>query len=208
MHEHSLPVGDRDDFDKFDNEWTSHAIAEDIMQWNTECADPTQRIDINDPVHPEMAQSQKQDVIYHLKRMQSVKEQQMQEQPSTIPAYWDGWSDQQKEEWKRKKSLLTAAMERKLCVSPTACWSVAELNGWHTPPNTIAEHLLGIHEEVTEAAQAARMGNTEHMAEELADIVLRTFHAAECVGIDILKAMELKHEKNQHRLNRHGGKIF
>lgn len=93
-------------------------------------------------------------------------------------------------------------------ISQEAIWRVLEDNGWHNPPNTLAEHLLGIHEEVTEAAQAARIGDKEQLEEELADIIIRTLHTSACEGLNVIAAVEKKHRKNMKRPYRHGGKKF
>ena len=64
MHEHSLPVGDRDD----NEEWTAFDIAQDIMDWNAKCASWS-HIDIYNPGHAHMAPHQKESVIQHLEAL-------------------------------------------------------------------------------------------------------------------------------------------
>ena len=44
------------------------------------------------------------------------------------------------------------------------------------------------------------------LEEELADIVIRAFDNAEKLGVDIEKAIVIKHEYNKSRSYRHGGK--
>jgi hypothetical protein len=43
--------------------------------------------------------------------------------------------------------------------------------------------------------------------EELADIVIRAFDAAEALGFDIGRAVRVKHEFNKSRPFKHGGKL-
>lgn len=99
-------------------------------------------------------------------------------------------------------------------ISQVAIWLNAELHGWHNPSNTLAEDLLLIHSEISEACEAARAGNLlydtqDHsVEEELADAVIRIFHTAEKNGMDICEAVRRKHEKNIKRPYRHGNKKF
>jgi NTP pyrophosphatase (non-canonical NTP hydrolase) len=84
---------------------------------------------------------------------------------------------------------------------------------------------MNLHSEVSELWEAFRAGKAfadcdkaEKMRElglpvltcieeELADIVIRVFDTAEALGIDIEKAVSVKHEYNTTRSIRHGGKL-
>jgi len=73
----------------------------------------------------------------------------------------------------------------------------------------IPEVLALIHSEVSEALEAHRNDvhdNTNSLGAELADIIIRTLDAARGWGIDIEAEIKAKHEYNQGRSYRHGGK--
>lgn len=114
----------------------------------------------------------------------------------------------------REKQLRVAMMETEPMVSQTAVWAVAEKNGWHAPACDITTDLLLIHSEISEATEALRKGvllmsdGPDSVEEELADIIIRVLHTAEKNGMDVFKAVQVKHEKNQQRSHRHGGKKF
>jgi len=62
--------------------------------------------------------------------------------------------------------------------------------------------------EVGEALEAIRHGDSkEHLAEELADIVIRVMNFATRKDIDLENAILLKHEKNMKRPILHGKKV-
>jgi NTP pyrophosphatase (non-canonical NTP hydrolase) len=89
----------------------------------------------------------------------------------------------------------------------------------------VAVFLINIHGEVSEAWEAFRGGDlfapcdkAEKMAsiglhpltcieEELADIVIRCLDTAETFGIDLERAIEVKHAYNGTRAPKHGGKL-
>ena len=58
--------------------------------------------------------------------------------------------------------------------------------------------------EVGEAIAAVRRGNEAHLAEELADIVVRACDLAEARSIDIEKAVRTKMASNEARAYMHG----
>lgn len=69
--------------------------------------------------------------------------------------------------------------------------------------------------EVSEAIEAVRegrfftlriRGKPEGMASELADIVIRTVHLADLLGIDLAEEIRVKMAYNEKRPFRHGGK--
>jgi len=70
----------------------------------------------------------------------------------------------------------------------------------------VPEILCLIHSEVSEALEAFRKGDDANFAEELADVAIRLFDAAEGYGVNLEKEIAKKHEYNRHRSYRHGGK--
>jgi len=68
--------------------------------------------------------------------------------------------------------------------------------------------LTLIHTEVSEAVEALRNGDLNQLQEELADIIIRTLHLTNVLGIDIDKAVKDKLKKNRSRPFKHGGKLF
>ncbi len=76
-----------------------------------------------------------------------------------------------------------------------------EAMGWHN--KSVLEALALISSEVGEAINECRGEQpTDHFAEELADVILRTLDLAHWQGIDIESAIIKKIEKNTHRGNR------
>ena len=74
------------------------------------------------------------------------------------------------------------------------CWS----------PNDIDTMLLRIHGEVSEAGEAVRDSDHEHLAEELADIFIRLVNTSEVMNVDLEAEVERKHAKNLSRPRLHG----
>lgn len=93
----------------------------------------------------------------------------------------------------------------KLCdeAYKTAC-----LKGWHNEPKETGTMLALIHSEVSEALEADRKGNKENLAEELADVCIRTFDLAAHLGIDLETAIYNKMAFNKTRPFKHGGKAY
>lgn len=88
-------------------------------------------------------------------------------------------------------------------VHKTACAS-----GWWGPGHRVVlEVLCLIHSEVSEACEAWRNNDKKKFAEELADIAIRLFDAAEAYGIDLESEIIAKNEINKKRPYRHGGKL-
>lgn len=88
---------------------------------------------------------------------------------------------------------------------------VAEEHGFHeNRDNPLATPTaLGlIMREASEALESHRKGQTDKVAEELADVVLRTADLAETLGIDLASAITAKHQTNEGRPYRHGGKLY
>jgi NTP pyrophosphatase (non-canonical NTP hydrolase) len=75
-------------------------------------------------------------------------------------------------------------------------------------PLYVPTKLALIMSECAEALEWHRMGKSEELPHELADIVIRTMDLAESLGIDLQKAIEIKHEFNKHRDIRHGNKLY
>ena len=100
------------------------------------------------------------------------------------------------------------------------CHDAAKANGW--TEHTLAESLLLIHSEVSEATEemreghaptetyynAAKPGKPEGIPSELADIVIRVFHLAGKEGIDLDAIVEEKLAYNATRGYKHGGKVI
>ena len=81
--------------------------------------------------------------------------------------------------------------------------------------DAIAENLLRIHSEVSEAAEAfvndkietyEKDGKPEGVFIELADVVIHVFVLAGACGVDLEHLIELKHAYNKTRPYRHGNK--
>lgn len=96
-------------------------------------------------------------------------------------------------------------------VSPEEIHKLAIEKGWYEKDRGIPEMLCLIHSEVSEALEAYRnnVPNTHRncLEEELADVIIRVFDMTEGLGIDIIRAVNLKHEYNKTREYRHGGKV-
>ncbi len=79
--------------------------------------------------------------------------------------------------------------------------------GFWDDTRPIPETLMLITTEVSEAMAAFRAKDQDNFREELADIVIRVFDAAEGYGIDIENEIIKKHEFNKSRPHKHGGKV-
>ena len=100
------------------------------------------------------------------------------------------------------------------------CAEAAKANGW--TDHTLAESLLLIHSEVSEATEEMRNGKgttetyynpekpgkPEGIPSELADIVIRVFHLCGKEGIDLDSIVEEKLAYNATRGYKHGGKVI
>ncbi len=77
--------------------------------------------------------------------------------------------------------------------------------GWWDDVPPIPETLMLITTEVSKAMAAFRAKDKNNFRQELADIVIRVFDAAEGYGIDIENEIIKKHEFNKSRPHKHGG---
>jgi NTP pyrophosphatase (non-canonical NTP hydrolase) len=85
----------------------------------------------------------------------------------------------------------------------------ARSKGWYDTPVPLPVHLALIHSEVSEALQADRKGEgAEHVAEELADVMIRVMDTAAAHGLDLAGALLTKMERNKARPYRHGGRRY
>ncbi len=73
---------------------------------------------------------------------------------------------------------------------------------------SVPTKLALIHSEVSEALEAHRNGQDEHLAEEIADVVIRCMDLAEAEGLDLGKAIVDKHQVNLGRPFKHGNKRY
>ncbi len=93
-------------------------------------------------------------------------------------------------------------------ISPESIHQNAIDHGWYEEPHEIGTSLALIHSEVSEALEALHNHDQAKFAEELADVIIRTFDLAAHQGIDIIAQVAKKHQFNQTRDHRHGGKAF
>jgi dCMP deaminase len=98
-------------------------------------------------------------------------------------------------------------------------WNAAVEKGWRNPPPGYGEMLINLVGEVSELWESYRR-DTLHKEcdkydqgclltqeeEEVADIIIRALDFAKERNIDLAKAVKRKHEFNQTREHRHGGK--
>lgn len=96
----------------------------------------------------------------------------------------------------------------------------AREKGWYDRPETddqfIARFVANTHGELSELWEAHRKGELHrpcdkdaaltNLEEEMADIIIRTLDACGRLNVDIENAVRRKHEVNQNRAYRHGGK--
>lgn len=93
---------------------------------------------------------------------------------------------------------------------------LAKSKGWWDESRSDGELIALIHSELSEALEGLRHGNPpdEHLPEftsaeiEFADAVIRILDMADARGYRLAEAILAKHEFNQGREHRHGGKRF
>jgi phosphoribosyl-ATP pyrophosphohydrolase len=71
---------------------------------------------------------------------------------------------------------------------------------------SVPEALCLVHSELSEALEAYRDKNFEKFSEEIADSLIRLFHLAGDLGIDLERAINEKIKKNRKRPYLHGRK--
>lgn len=95
--------------------------------------------------------------------------------------------------------------------------AIARSKGWHDEPRrSDGEALLLMHAEISEAAEALRVGDPASekipsftcVEEELADVVIRIMGYAKVHHLRVGAAIEAKMAYNETRSFRHGGKRF
>jgi phosphoribosyl-ATP pyrophosphohydrolase len=95
-------------------------------------------------------------------------------------------------------------------------WNLDEARQRITPNTELMQRLHGIADvaelglintEVSEAIEAVRHGESDHVAEELADIIIRVMNYASRHGIHLEDAILHKHLKNMQREKLHGKKV-
>ncbi len=88
------------------------------------------------------------------------------------------------------------------------CWQIADDHGFHGKKDTLCQeriaYLALIGSEVGEAVEAARKGDENNLAEELADIVIRVMDFAEICKIDLDSSIRNKMQVNKKRPYMHG----
>lgn len=104
-------------------------------------------------------------------------------------------------------------MENKVLIqSPKSIHINAIEHGWYDEKRSVPELLCLIHSEVSEGLEAIRNkikeGEKGCLSEELADVVIRVFDMSEYFGLDIIDAIEKKHNINKERPYRHGNKAL
>jgi len=101
-----------------------------------------------------------------------------------------------------------------------AVHALAWEKGWHDASedkDSFVERMCNnLHDEVSELHEAWRNNRLWNQCdtpidltcaeEELADIIIRSLDNAKKLGIDIQRAVEIKHKYNATRNHRHGGK--
>ena len=99
---------------------------------------------------------------------------------------------------------------------------LAEQKGWWErsvySEGVMAEKLLNIHAEVSEASEEARRGYLEvYYGEggkpegtpiEIADIIIRSFDLLKAMGVSVEGVLQIKANYNETRPYRHGGKAY
>jgi len=90
-------------------------------------------------------------------------------------------------------------------------YDIAQKHGFQSYENNelfVPTKLALIGSEVSEALEAHRLGDDGHIAEELADIVIRTLDLAESLKLDLGTAIVDKVIANRLRPYKHGNKRY
>jgi NTP pyrophosphatase (non-canonical NTP hydrolase) len=104
--------------------------------------------------------------------------------------------------WVLRHGTVDAAETRTIADWQAKVLAQAKAKGWHEgepSPDWIAARLALVHKEVSEALDCVRESRRDDLAEELADIVLRTMCVAAKLNIDLEAALAVKVAKNEGR---------
>ena len=95
-------------------------------------------------------------------------------------------------------------------ISPDEVHALAREKGWWDRQRETPELLCLIHSEISEALEAYRNNipdkDKDCLCEELADAIIRIFDMCAAFKLDIVDAVNRKHEFNKTRPRRHGDK--
>ncbi len=86
-------------------------------------------------------------------------------------------------------------------------FETAKDKGWWDSSRSLIECLALVHCEVSEAIEDCRVGDFEHVPEELADVLIRVFDLCGSRDWDLEKAVLDKMAFNKTRPYRHGNKL-
>ena len=119
----------------------------------------------------------------------------------------------------KKANPITLSLETALSTIAIECWQNAEAHGFHNngANNTPAVWVANLHGEISEFWEAYRLGKLVSPCdkpiplncaeEELADEIIRCLDVAKQMGLDIGRAVRIKHQYNLERPYLHGNKL-
>jgi NTP pyrophosphatase (non-canonical NTP hydrolase) len=101
-------------------------------------------------------------------------------------------------------------MKKVEIISPEDIHECAKEKGWWDKDRPVPELLCLMHSELSEALEGYRNhipeGQPGCFSEELADVIIRIWDVCGAMEIDIVGAVQKKHEFNLTRSYRHGNK--
>lgn len=89
-------------------------------------------------------------------------------------------------------------------ITPAEVHKLAVEKGFWDAHRNFGECLMLVVSELGEAIEVHRADDSAHVAEEVADAVIRLYDLAEGFGIDLKAEIAKKHEFNKTRPYRHG----